>query len=279
MGREADGMGYMELENGTEVYYRIGGEGSPLVCIHGFGADSSAFRLTEKILSRDFMVVTLDLPGHGRTKGGPRPVTIEKMGRSLDEFINKLGLRGINLLGWSMGGSVAMEYIKSAGDCNLRSLVLVETSPKLVNEEDWKGGLFRGDYTRKMAEGDLGRIREKYDLFSEEFMRKMAPGLDKENLDIAIGGMKKNSPEVMAEVWESMILSDLRDLPGKVSVPSLVISGQESTFYGPESGIEMAGMFREGRHLAIRGGHLCPVENPVQFNRVVKDFVSNGVFR
>jgi pimeloyl-ACP methyl ester carboxylesterase len=268
---------YLNIDDGTKLYYRTRGVGHSLVCIHGFGADSSAFRLTEKILSRKFKVLTMDLRGHGRTLAKADTIGFESMARDIEALLRHLGLSEITLLGWSMGGAVAMEYIRFFGEERLKNLILVETSPKVVNEGDWKGGLFKGEYTLEMAKADLNRIKNDFMGFSSSFMKRMAPNMDKENQEILIRTMQGNDPDIMAVVWENIIGSDFRNTLRGTEIPCLVINGEESTFYSVESGQELSKDIKEGKHIYIRGGHLAPIESPVEFNRAVEEFISLNI--
>ncbi|MCR3954941.1 MAG: alpha/beta hydrolase [Gudongella sp.] len=264
---------YLNIKGGTKLYYRISGIGHPLVCIHGFGADSSAYRLTEKILSRKFMVVTMDLRGHGRTTTKDDNISFESMANDIEALLGYLELSEVSLLGWSMGGAVAMEYISIYGQERLRDLILVETSPKVVNDGDWKEGLFNGEYTIEMARADLSQIKNDFMGFATGFMKRMAPHMDSENQEILIKTMQDNNPDIMACVWENIISSDFRKTVGDIEVPCLVINGEESTFYSVESGQQLSETLKKGRHITIRGGHLAPIENPVEFNRAIERFL------
>ncbi|MGM0396900.1 MAG: alpha/beta fold hydrolase [Bacillota bacterium] len=266
-------MNYLKTEDGSKIYYRTSGKGHPLVCIHGFGADSTAFRLTEKILSKDFLVVTLDLRGHGNTVIGNEDISFSAMAKDIEMLLEHLNLGKITLLGWSMGGTVAMEYIKRFGKDRLENLILVETSPKAISDDKWKYGLLRGNFTREMAKEELLSIKDDFRGFVDMFINKMAPELDSENLKIAIEAMKRNDPGHMIRIWENIISADYRDVLRGFDRPCLVISGKESTFYGVESGQFLTGMMKKGIHHSISGGHLAPIESPVEFNRVVKDFI------
>ncbi len=268
-------MDYLKTEDGSKIFYRATGNGHPLVCIHGFGADSTAFRLTEKILSKDFLVVSFDLRGHGKTVIGNEDLSFHAMAKDIEMLLEHLKLAKVTLLGWSMGGAIAMEYIRCFGKDRLENLILVETSPKVINDDKWKYGLFKGDFTREMAEEKLLSIKNDFSGFVTSFMDKMAPELDSENLKIAIEAMKGNNPGHMARIWENIILADYRNVLRGFDMPCLVISGKESTFYGVESGKFLAGMMEKGRHHSTSGGHLAPIESPVEFNRAVKDFIDS----
>lgn len=265
--------GFAITDDGTKLYYRTSGEGHPLVCIHGFGADSSAYRLTEKILSRKFKVLTMDLRGHGRTITKEDSISFKSMAKDIEALLRQLDLSGVTLLGWSMGGAVSLEYLRIFGEDRIRKLVLVETSPRVVNEGEWKYGLFNGDYTIETAKDDLFQIQNDFMGFATGFMKRMAPNMDKENQEILIRTMQANNPDYMGKVWGNIIRSDFRETLRGIELPCLVINGEESTFYSVESGKYLAQIIKNGKHITIKGGHLAPIESPVEFNRAIESFI------
>ena len=60
-------MPYIKLNDGTNIFYNTVGKGHTILCIHGFAADHTAFRLTEKTLGKDYNIISVDLRGHGKS--------------------------------------------------------------------------------------------------------------------------------------------------------------------------------------------------------------------
>ncbi|MEY3177681.1 MAG: hypothetical protein RLZZ348_869, partial [Actinomycetota bacterium] len=86
------------------------GAGQPLVLIHGMGSAATAWRPIIPKLAKQFSVVTIDLPGHGRTPYSP----IQKMDpTSLAQLVmknlNNIGIESFHLVGNSLGGWVCFE--------------------------------------------------------------------------------------------------------------------------------------------------------------------------
>ena len=86
------------------------GAGQPLVLIHGMGSAATAWQPIIPTLAKQFSVVTIDLPGHGRTPYSP----IQKMDpTSLAQLVVKnlknIGIESFHLVGNSLGGWVSFE--------------------------------------------------------------------------------------------------------------------------------------------------------------------------
>ena len=95
--------------NGLQLYYEIHGSGEPLLLLHGGVAASDVFDHIVPSLAASRQVVTVDLQGHGRTRDIDRPLHYEVMADDVAALIDHLGLGRIDLLGYSMGGGVALQ--------------------------------------------------------------------------------------------------------------------------------------------------------------------------
>jgi pimeloyl-ACP methyl ester carboxylesterase len=95
--------------NGLQMYYEIHGTGEPLLLLHGGVAASDVFDDIVPALAVSRQIITVDLQGHGRTRDIDRPLRCEAMADDVAELIDHLGLGQIDLLGYSMGGGVALQ--------------------------------------------------------------------------------------------------------------------------------------------------------------------------
>lgn len=82
----------------------------PLILLHGFMENLSAWDDMEKTLSRDFLLVKIDLPGHGHSETIAPIQTMEMMADEVKKVTDDLGLGSIHILGHSMGGYVALAF-------------------------------------------------------------------------------------------------------------------------------------------------------------------------
>ena len=94
--------------NGINLYYEVHGTGEPLIMLHGgFGTFEmcSAF---SPALAQNHQVIGVDLYGHGHTALTDRPLRLEQMADDIAGLIQHLGLEKVDLLGYSLGGTVAL---------------------------------------------------------------------------------------------------------------------------------------------------------------------------
>lgn len=101
----------------------------PLLLIHGSGATGSTWDPVVSTLAAAHHVVTIDLPGCGRSEPGPRydvPVQAERVAAVVDE----LGIASLRVVGHSSGGYVATALMEQRPDL-ISSAILVSTGPSL----------------------------------------------------------------------------------------------------------------------------------------------------
>lgn len=99
--------------DGTRVYYETGGNGEPaLVLIHGWTCDLNSWRLQRPTLEKEFRVLAIDLPGHGRS-GKPRvKYDAPLFARAVLAAARAAGINRAILVGHSMGVVVARQVLE-----------------------------------------------------------------------------------------------------------------------------------------------------------------------
>ena len=95
--------------HGLELYYETHGAGQPLIVLHGgLGSTDMVAGLTAQ-LSSDRQVIAVDLQAHGRTADIDRPLTLEALSDDIAALIKHLQLEQADVMGYSMGGLVALQ--------------------------------------------------------------------------------------------------------------------------------------------------------------------------
>src|SRR5947209_13362573 len=95
--------------NGITLYYEIHGTGKPLIMLHGGFGTFEMFAALSPALAEKYQVIGVDLYGHGRTALTDRPMRFEHMADDIAGLIGHLGLDKADLLGFSLGGAVALQ--------------------------------------------------------------------------------------------------------------------------------------------------------------------------
>jgi pimeloyl-ACP methyl ester carboxylesterase len=105
---ESMGAGTYADVNGLHLYYEIHGTGKPLVLLHGGLGSSEMFGPVLAPYLANQQVILPDLQGHGRTADIDRPIDIRLMADDIAALIRHLGLEKADVMGYSLGGGVAL---------------------------------------------------------------------------------------------------------------------------------------------------------------------------
>jgi pimeloyl-ACP methyl ester carboxylesterase len=105
----ATGTGQYAQVNGINLYYETYGAGRPLILLHGGLGSGEMFGPILPTLAERHQVIAVDLQGHGRTADIDRPIDIRLMADDIAALIDHLGLDKPDLVGYSLGGGVALQ--------------------------------------------------------------------------------------------------------------------------------------------------------------------------
>jgi pimeloyl-ACP methyl ester carboxylesterase len=96
--------------NGLNMYYEIHGTGAPVVLLHGsFMTITNNWQDMIAALSKPRKVIAVEMQGHGRSRDIARDFSYENLADDIAALIDHLELRQADLIGYSMGGGVAMQ--------------------------------------------------------------------------------------------------------------------------------------------------------------------------
>ena len=113
--------------NGLEMYYETLGDGRPLVLLHGAYMTIDLMGPLLPGLAESRQVVAVEQQGHGRTADVDRPITYEQMAEDTAALMRHLDLADADVLGYSMGGGIALELAIRHPDL-VRRLVVASAS-------------------------------------------------------------------------------------------------------------------------------------------------------
>ena len=93
-----------------QLHYIEQGQGQPLILLHGNGESCDYFEHQIPCFSKDYRVIAIDTRGHGKTPRGEKPFTIKQFAEDLKDFMDAKGIIKANILGFSDGGNIALEF-------------------------------------------------------------------------------------------------------------------------------------------------------------------------
>ncbi len=116
--------------NGLKVYYEVYGEGKPVVLLHGafMTIDDNWGQLIPE-LSKTRKVIAIEMQGHGHTPYSDRKLDLPTLASDVDGVMNYLKVDSADVVGYSMGGSVAYQLIVQSPK-RVKKLVIISSTYK-----------------------------------------------------------------------------------------------------------------------------------------------------
>ncbi len=118
----------------TALHQEVYGHGDPVVMLHGWAMHTGVWRDFAQLLAAEHQVICLDLPGHGLSTS-IAPYTLDAV---VNAIYKQLPEQGVALVGWSLGGNIALRLAEKYPQC-VKSLLLIATNPHFLETDSWPG--------------------------------------------------------------------------------------------------------------------------------------------
>ncbi len=110
--------------NGLHMYYEVHGKGEPVVLLHGAFLTAADWGPLAEGLAKTRQVILVELEGHGHTRDLDRDLSADQMANDVDGLIKYLGLKQVDVLGYSMGGEVTLSLVIHHPESVRRAVVI-----------------------------------------------------------------------------------------------------------------------------------------------------------
>jgi pimeloyl-[acyl-carrier protein] methyl ester esterase len=261
------------LSDGRRLAYREAGEGRPLVLLHGWSMSSAVFNEALRALAGDFRLLVPDLRGHGASDPG-NAYGLDDFAGDLRHWLDGLGVTGFDLLGWSLGGQVALRLGSLAGN-HLGKLLLVAATPCFVAREGWTAGLPAGQ-VKAMTRGLRRRYRETLDdFFAGQFAKdEVSPARMAEIRAFAAPAVDDETAAApILAALETLQATDMREELGAIKVPTLVLHGERDGIIPVDAGRYLADRLQLGRFVGFEDtGHAPFLSRPERCFELIRGF-------
>ena len=251
----------MEMKIGDiNVNYFLLGENAAadeaVVMLHGWGANIELFRSSAEFIATKYTVAACDMPGFGETPEPPTDWVVDNYTDFVIEFIKKLGLKKVILLGHSFGGRVIIKLCnRKALPFEISRLILVDAAgirPEKTDEQLKKEKIMK---LGKKLLGAFPKLLEK--------MQSMVGSAD----------YRAASP-MMKRVLINVVNEDLSHLLPSIKQETLLIWGTLDTATPLSDGEKMEQLIPDAGLAKIEGvGHFSFLESPVVFEAILESYL------
>ncbi len=215
-----------------QIYYEDEGKGQPFVFLHDWAGKADAFTPACDRLKAHFRCIRYDLRGHHRSGSSPdRPPELKDLAKDLAELMNRLNVRKPILIGWALGASVILEYVRRYGESGLQGLVLVDMSPCVLRKENWPYAWKHGTYSEADLSEDMKRMQTNLSAFLFRHFRLMRPQASEKELAQRVHEVCEScDAAALRSLYESVCRADYRPLLEKLKRPAAVFGADGSAF-------------------------------------------------
>jgi pimeloyl-[acyl-carrier protein] methyl ester esterase len=240
------------------LYVETRGSGPDLVLLHGWALHGGMWGPWLDELCRSTRLHLVDLPGHGRS---PWLETGADLGDLASRVLPHVP-SGAAVLGWSLGGLLALELARRRPR-HLAALVLVATTPRFLAGQDWEHGM-----QPEVLDGFTAGLQQDYRRTVQNFLALQTRGDENghETLRLLrgrLGAHGEPDPRALAAGLDILQRSDMREALPQIALPALVIAGEHDRITPPGAGLALAGTLPSARFCLVeRCGHAPFLSHP-----------------
>ena len=263
------------LLNDITLNVETWGTGQPLLLLHGFTGSAAAWGELAEQLSSYRRVLAVDLIGHGRSSAPADPgrYTMERCVADLVALLDRLEIESADVLGYSMGGRVALQ-LAAAAPARVGALVLESSSPGLAGPAECQARIAADDALADAIERDgLAAFVERWEQLPLFASQAALPG---EVRARQRAQRMRNNPVGLANSLRGMGTgrqSSLWDRLPHIAVPTLLIAGDLDQKYCAIAGQMAQSLPNAQKVIVPNAGHTVHLEQPELFVELVLEFL------
>jgi pimeloyl-ACP methyl ester carboxylesterase len=254
--------------DGMRIHSTVAGKGpQTIVFVHGWTCDSSSWQSQVGPFSKNYRVVTLDLPGHGQS-GSPADgkFSMDLFARAVEAVRAEVKADRVVLVGHSMGAPVIRQYARLYPQ-HVAGLVAVDGPLTLPPFAEGRGG--QPPQMPQITGPDGRKAREA--MIRSMFTPQTPPQLQQQILDMMLKAPEATAVGAMATIFDPSVWKD-----DVVKAPTYAIVAGTGQMPNVEATKKVIPDFDATQVAGT--GHFVMMEKPEEFNRLLTGFLAHAAF-
>lgn len=269
-------MPTVTLKEGEKIWFKTTGSGAPLLQIHGSAFGHRNFEKMTPLVAEYCEVIDFDLPGYGESTGTPQPGGMEGIADQVYEFVIEAGFEKLHLHGTSFGAMIGL-WVAAKYPEVIDKLVL----SCFMARYDNAARMMRQTWKRAARDSGMEAVADLTSVagFARSFYDRQGA---EDQLQSMRGAFSKTLPEAFIAGTETIEKTDLSDLIDRITMPTLLLAGDEDNmtpFTPAESGVGMSTISQRLPHCETRileqCGHYLVIEQPELAAEYIRDFLND----
>jgi len=254
---EIDGSKIRYLEEGTAK--------NTLILLHGLGASAERWEDVIPLFAKKFRVIVPDLIGFGYSDKPTIDYTTDYFAEFMSKFVEKVGIKEMNIIGSSLGGQIAAEFIINQ-NVDVKKLVLVSPSGVMKHSTPALNTYISAAlYPNTDSALNAFQVMSGRKNIDEKIISKFVARMQLPNAKMAF-------MSTLLGLSNAQIITEKLQL---LTIPTLVVWGENDPVIPIEYAQSFVSAINDCRFYKMVGcGHTPYVENPKSFFQIVSDFLN-----
>ncbi|QIC62519.1 3-oxoadipate enol-lactonase [Acinetobacter schindleri] len=252
--------------NDAQINYQTFGDASKpaLVFSNSLGTKYSMWQPQIEHFQQDYYVICYDTRGHGASSAPQGPYSLEQLGQDVVSLLDHLNIAKAAFCGISMGGLTG-QWLAIHKPERFNHVIVCNTAAKIGQEQAWqdRAALVREQGLAPIAATAASRW------FTNPFIQSNPAVVAELSNDLGAG-----SPEGYASCCEALAKADVREQLKDITVPVLVVAGQQDPVTTVADGQYMVDRIANSQLFEINASHISNIEQPEAFNQAVQKFIA-----
>ncbi|WP_425229960.1 alpha/beta fold hydrolase [Sphingomonas sp.] len=268
-------MTLVTLPGGESIWYKVTGEGTPLLHIHGSAFGHRNFEHLTPLSAPDFTVIDFDLPGYGESRGEPRSGGMQGIADLVAELVETLPYDRVHVHGTSFGAMIALSLAASRPDLVDRLVLSC-----FLARYDNAARMMRATWKRCAREQGMAAVADLTSVAG--FARGFYDRPDAEAILESIrAANSQTKPEAFIAGTEMIEKTDLSPLLPRITLPVLLLAGAEDNMTAFDTAPSGFGLRQISEtlphaelHVIPQSGHYLVIEQPALAAEKIRTFLS-----
>ena len=258
---------YIKVETNVSLHITDAGEGKPIVLIHGWPLSDEMYEYQyNDLVNKNFRVIGITLRGFGKSDKPFGAYNYDVHALDIKRILDKLDIKDAMLVGFSMGGAIAVRFVAAYNETQVSKLVLAGAAvPVWTQREDFPYNLPQSavDDLIKLNYKDRPKLLSDFAKIFSATETSLNDGIGNWLNGIGLSASSHATAECLVALRDTDLRPDLE----KIKIPTLILHGKNDKICSFDLAEQMKAGISDSKLVAFeKSGHSLFLEETKKFN-------------